>query len=316
MTNPKYDNNRPRIPADVRRSVEVESGHCCGIKGCVEHTYLEIHHIDENRENNEISNLVLLCDKHHKMAHAKVIDRKALKEYKNLLQESHDRSIHDRVEKLERMLEQSENLIEGNLKSSNKSATENNETLRKESSDRSDIMTFVLKHVAIRHFEKEVKVPFEHQVTFSKGGATLALDALRQDDRMEEDFIIEVQYLRKSYTDAPVYGKWLENKVELYELLTGRKAKGILMIVVGRDRMKDEGGLPLTRQGLSECSRKIELEVYSCSDIGFHPGPISLALSQSYLAEETDIQTSSTDRVTFGENAVKLALFQRFLEKG
>lgn len=85
MTEPTYDDKRPSIPAEVRRSVEVESGHCCAIKGCNEHTYLEIHHIDENRENNSIENLILLCDKHHKMAHAKVIDRKALRKYKGLL---------------------------------------------------------------------------------------------------------------------------------------------------------------------------------------------------------------------------------------
>lgn len=80
----KYENSRPNIPAEVRRSVEIESGHQCAIKGCFEHTYLEIHHIDNNRENNDVGNLILLCDKHHKMAHANVIDRKSLHEYKNL----------------------------------------------------------------------------------------------------------------------------------------------------------------------------------------------------------------------------------------
>lgn len=82
--NKKYENSRPNIPAEVKRSVEIESGHQCAIKGCFEHTYLEIHHIDNNRENNVIANLILLCDKHHKMAHAKVIDRKSLYEYKKL----------------------------------------------------------------------------------------------------------------------------------------------------------------------------------------------------------------------------------------
>jgi len=80
-----YDSSRPSIPAEIRRAVEVESGHACAIKGCSEHTYLEIHHIDENRENNTIENLILLCDKHHKMAHAKIIDRKALRAYKRIL---------------------------------------------------------------------------------------------------------------------------------------------------------------------------------------------------------------------------------------
>lgn len=80
-----YDEKRPNIPADIRRKIEVEAGHKCTIKNCLEHTYLEIHHINQNREDNDITNLILLCDKHHKMAHAKKIDRKALQEYKKLL---------------------------------------------------------------------------------------------------------------------------------------------------------------------------------------------------------------------------------------
>ena len=52
---------------------------------CHEHTYLELHHIDGNRENNTEENVILLCDKHHKMAHDDVIDRKSLREYKRLL---------------------------------------------------------------------------------------------------------------------------------------------------------------------------------------------------------------------------------------
>ncbi|MCU4392179.1 HNH endonuclease [Acinetobacter courvalinii] len=82
--NKKYENRRHNIPAAIRRSVEIESGHTCSIKGCFEHTYLEVHHIDNNRENNAIENLILLCDKHHKMAHTGVIDRKSLEEYKLL----------------------------------------------------------------------------------------------------------------------------------------------------------------------------------------------------------------------------------------
>ncbi|HCC55577.1 MAG TPA: hypothetical protein DEQ20_11785 [Desulfobulbaceae bacterium] len=85
MTEGKYDDSRPPIPADIRRAVEVESGHACAVKKCHEHTYLEIHHIDEDRTNNVLGNLILLCDKHHKMAHKKIIDRKALHQYKGLL---------------------------------------------------------------------------------------------------------------------------------------------------------------------------------------------------------------------------------------
>jgi hypothetical protein len=88
MSEKKYSEDRPNIPAGERRAVEVEAGHTCSVKLCIEHTYLEIHHINENREDNRVENLILLCDRHHKMAHAKVIDRKALKEYKKLLNET------------------------------------------------------------------------------------------------------------------------------------------------------------------------------------------------------------------------------------
>lgn len=77
-----YRSGRPHIPAETSREVKVESGHRCAINKCLEHTYLEIHHIDENRENNSLENLILLCDKHHKMAHARIIDRRSLYKYK------------------------------------------------------------------------------------------------------------------------------------------------------------------------------------------------------------------------------------------
>lgn len=80
-----YTTKRPTIAAEVARAIKVESGHCCAINQCTEHTYLEIHHIDHNRENNDPSNLIVLCDKHHKMAPADIIDRKALRLYKQLL---------------------------------------------------------------------------------------------------------------------------------------------------------------------------------------------------------------------------------------
>jgi hypothetical protein len=80
-----YKNKRPSIPTQVARKIKVESGHCCAISNCSEHTYLEIHHIDHNRENNDPANLILLCDKHHKMAHTDIIDRNSMRLYKELL---------------------------------------------------------------------------------------------------------------------------------------------------------------------------------------------------------------------------------------
>jgi len=79
-----YNQQRPNIPAAVKRQVMTEAGHCCIVQHCNEHI-VEIHHINENRENNDPSNLAVLCDKHHKLAHRKTISRMDLKKYKELL---------------------------------------------------------------------------------------------------------------------------------------------------------------------------------------------------------------------------------------
>lgn len=311
----QYDKPRGSMQADLRRAVEVESGHCCAIKGCGEHTYLEIHHIDQNRENNKLENLILLCDKHHKMAHADKIDRKALRLYKESLRDSHAARIDERFDRIEQMLAES-GRTSADIKVETENVEEVSSELLRQAPDRADILSFVLKHAAIRHLETIIEVPFEHQVTFVRGDDSLTLDGLIQDDRLEADFIVEVQYLRKSYTDAPVYAKWLENKVELYELLTGRKARGILLVVVGRERMKEPGGLLLTRQGLEECSRRIELEVFSCSDIGFDPGPVSLGMSQLRRRDRlTNLSHPQVD-VRSATRSVNSALLLKYLQEG
>lgn len=105
MSEKSYDAARPNIPAALERQVKTEAGHRCTIKRCPEHTYLEIHHINGNREDNRIDNLILLCDRHHKMSHAEVIDRKSLRIYKEFLSSSDHGSLLERFDKLESMLE-------------------------------------------------------------------------------------------------------------------------------------------------------------------------------------------------------------------
>lgn len=83
-----YQSDRPNISNNIRCEIEVEAGHKCSVTTCNEHTYLEIHHINENREDNRNENLILLCDKHHKMAHAGVISRNALHSYKEILRKN------------------------------------------------------------------------------------------------------------------------------------------------------------------------------------------------------------------------------------
>lgn len=271
------------MPADLRRSVEVESGHCCAIKGCNEHTYLEIHHIDENRNNNKQENLILLCDKHHKMAHANVIDRRALKEYKALLVNSHATLIAEKFEELKALIVQEKAVTLEPEKSSSQPA---DERVIKQAASRSEILNFALYHVAIAYFEKESGLYFEHQVEFTRGETSLTLDALRQDDDLPEDIILDVRYLRKSYMDAPAYGPWLAKKLEIYELLTGRPARGVLIAVVGQKRMLEGNHLDMTRKGVESCNGKVALQIYSCEQVGFHPGTVSGAMFASNLKKE------------------------------
>ena len=280
MSDKPYSKSRPSIPAELRRAIEVEAGHNCAIKGCNEHTYLEIHHIDLNRENNTLENLVLLCDKHHKMSHAEVIDRKALREYKKLLNNNRDSTIIEKIEELKM-------LINDQKASKPISQPTNSQPIDTQISrvapHRSDILHFALYHVAIAFYEKQNSLYFEHQVEFIKDESHLILDALRQDDDLSEDIIIEVQYIRKSYLDSIIYSQQIEKKIEIYKLLTGREARGILLIVVSKEKMKDETTLQYTYKGVEDSNEDITIEVFSCDEIGFHPGAVSAAIFQSNL---------------------------------
>lgn len=278
-----YEEPRPTLPTDLRRSVLVESGHCCAIKGCGEHTYLEIHHIDQNRNNNKLENLILLCVKHHKMAHANVIDRKALRQYKGLLIDSHTSLIAEKLDELKALMVQEKHTAPEPEPSSDQPA---DDRVEKRAAARSSLLNFVLYHVAIAHYEKNNNLYFEHQVEFRRGETVLLLDALRQDDDLPEDIILDVQYLRKSYMDAPAYGPMLAKKLEIYELLTGRQARGILIVVVGRERMLEGDCLTMTREGVESCGGKVTLQLYSCEQVGFHPGAISAASFASNLKGE------------------------------
>ena len=292
MTNKKiYSDSRPSIPTDLRRTVEVESGHSCAIKNCGEHTYLEIHHIDENRNNNTLENLILLCDKHHKMAHHGIIDRKSLKQYKELLSNSLISSISEKIDKLTEIICQDKNLP----KSKHSDNQPVNNKIEKRSPARSEILNFVLIHAAIVHYEKQHDLYFEHQVEFFNEKSTLLLDALRQDDDFDKDIIIEVQYIRKPYMDAPIYSSWLNEKLEIYEMITGRKARGVLLIVVGREKMLGDNYLTYTKTSVEEYKDNIELQVYSCEQIGFHPGSVSAALFACNINKQENCSNVSNE---------------------
>lgn len=76
----KYNSKRPYIKASVVREIKLEARHRCMV--CKETSALETHHIDGNRENNYIENLILLCAVCHKRADGGKITRKELLEYK------------------------------------------------------------------------------------------------------------------------------------------------------------------------------------------------------------------------------------------
>jgi len=61
------------IPANIKRSVEVQDHGMCVFPGCESTQYLECHHIVPVAENGPttIDNLVLLCWNHHNLVHEK-----------------------------------------------------------------------------------------------------------------------------------------------------------------------------------------------------------------------------------------------------
>jgi hypothetical protein len=84
--------NRPPIPANLKRQVLVEAGHRCAIPTC-RHISVEIHHIIpwEQCQSHGYDNLIALCPNCHERADRGKIDRKSLLMYKANLRYAHDR---------------------------------------------------------------------------------------------------------------------------------------------------------------------------------------------------------------------------------
>jgi hypothetical protein len=286
MSDSTYSQPRPPIPADLRRAVEVECGHACAIKGCNEHTYLELHHINENREDNRAENLILLCDKHHKMAHAGVIDRKALREYKRLLKEHYSSDLLDRVARLEALVSQAPRDIPEEPTASQPDDGRPQKSVR----PRSDLMAITLEQIALSRLERDRGVLLDRQAVIQRESVGLQLDALRQDDALPADLLVEVKWLRKRYLDGPVWVRKIDEKVALYEKLTGRRAKGLLVFVVPNDSMKHLGDLPYTSDEIAKSELKPEIIIYTYADLGFDPGAISNALFTSNVTPRRSLQ--------------------------
>ena len=269
----QYDSARPSVPTDIERAVKVESGHACAIRGCGEHTYLELHHINGNREDNRVANLLALCDKHHKMAHAGVIDRKALREYKRLLKRSYDAELMRRITRLERLFAQAPKVDRDSGQGAAGQAKK--EVVSKTVTPRARLSYIAIEELALTKFERDFGVLLERQPELQKGSARLHLDAVRQDDALKHDVIVEVRWIRKRYLDAPVYVRQLIQAISTYDLLTGRKARGVLILVVPKAEMKGLDELPYTKAEILKTKPRPKVVIYSYEDLGFTPSPIS-----------------------------------------
>jgi hypothetical protein len=67
---------RRKVSVNLKRQLILETGNKCSMPRCFHETGLEIHHIDENPENNDLQNLLLLCAVHHSQATKGEIDKR------------------------------------------------------------------------------------------------------------------------------------------------------------------------------------------------------------------------------------------------
>jgi hypothetical protein len=84
--------DRPSVPADIRRRVLVEAGHRCAIPTC-RYIQVVVHHIVPWAicQCHEYNNLIALCPNCHQRADLGEIDRKSMLIYKANLRFAHDK---------------------------------------------------------------------------------------------------------------------------------------------------------------------------------------------------------------------------------
>ncbi|KQU75504.1 hypothetical protein ASC88_24340 [Rhizobacter sp. Root29] len=143
------------------------------------------------------------------------------------------------------------------------------------------MMYATLEQIALAKFERESNLLLERQPKIFKGDASLQLDAIRQDDDLAEDVIVEVRWLRKRYLDAPIWVRQVDAATSTYEMITGRKARGVLIFVVPKDGMRLVSDLPFTTEEIDQVERKPEIIIYTYADLGFDPRAISSELFAS-----------------------------------
>ena len=67
---PSYKNGK----TSYRRLAFIHYKACCRVCGYDKEPVLQVHHIDKDRSNNELDNLVILCPTHHVEAHLGLIN--------------------------------------------------------------------------------------------------------------------------------------------------------------------------------------------------------------------------------------------------
>jgi hypothetical protein len=145
---------------------------------------------------------------------------------------------------------------------------------------RSGLLYLTLDQLAISLVERQLNTYFERRVTVRTEDGELFLDALRQDDNLPADLLLEVRWIRKRYLDAPTWTEQIVAKVKLYELMTGRKASGILTLVVP-NKLGTIDELLMTKAALAAADRPIKLVIATYAALGFDPGAVSAAVFAS-----------------------------------
>jgi len=81
--------DRPTIPAEIRRQILVEAGHRCAIQTCRSAADVDVHHIVPwaQSQQHEPENLIALCPNCHRRANRGDIDRESLRKYKRICQQ-------------------------------------------------------------------------------------------------------------------------------------------------------------------------------------------------------------------------------------
>lgn len=198
----------------------------------------------------------------------------------NLKAEERHAQILEQMDQLQRLMEQG-GVEKQAPPQDNQHPTEETVTLPiKVVTVRSQLLYLTLDQLAISHLERQRHTTYERRVTIRTADGEVFLDALRQDDDLPADQIVEVRWLRKRYLDAPVWAAQVTSKVKLYELLTGRAAVGTLLFVVP-DKLGDLDELPYSRDAITQAEPPIAGVIATYSNIGFDPGPISAAVFAS-----------------------------------